>query len=186
MVSNSSASGQGAKKSLTPDRALVKVIHDEPVRGMGGGVRPLNLRVQPPAIGLLAGLQGAGKTTTAAKIALWLKTREKKRVLLVSTDVRRPAALLQLERLGQQLDVDVAPASPTDKPLHIAVNALAEARRGRHDVLPVDIWSSLAPGWAPILPFVASLAPPVAGSSVPWPRSFPTRWYRFACGHRCP
>ena len=104
--------GQEIHKSLTPGQALIKVIHDELVRVMGEGVRPLNLRAQPPAIVLLAGLQGAGKTTTAAKIALWLKTREKKRVLLVSTDVRRPAALLQLERLGQQLDVDVAPAEP--------------------------------------------------------------------------
>ncbi len=130
--------GQEIHKSLTPGQALIKIIHDELVRVMGEGVRPLNLRAQPPAIVLLAGLQGAGKTTTAAKIALWLKTREKKRVLLVSTDVRRPAALLQLERLGQQLDVDVAPASPTDKPLNIALNALAEARRGVYDVLLVD------------------------------------------------
>ena len=87
---------------------------------MGEGVRPLNLRVQPPAIILLAGLQGAGKTTTAAKLALWLKTRERKRVLLVSTDVRRPAALLQLERLGQQLEIDVAPASASQTPIAIA------------------------------------------------------------------
>jgi signal recognition particle subunit SRP54 len=101
-------------------------------------VRPLNLRVQPPAIVLLAGLQGAGKTTTAAKLALWLKTREKKRVLLVSTDVRRPAALLQLERLGQQLEIDVAPASATQTPLAIAQGALAQARRGVYDVLLVD------------------------------------------------
>jgi signal recognition particle subunit SRP54 len=87
---------------------------------------------------LLAGLQGAGKTTTAAKLALWLKTRERKRVLLVSTDVRRPAALLQLERLGHQLEIDVAPASPTQTPLAIATQALAEARRGVYDVLLVD------------------------------------------------
>jgi len=101
-------------------------------------VRPLNLRVQPPAIILLAGLQGAGKTTTAAKLALWLKTREKKRVLLVSTDVRRPAALLQLKRLGDQLEIDVAPATADQKPLQIALDALAEARRGVYDVLLVD------------------------------------------------
>ena len=92
--------GQEVQKSLTPGQALIKIIHDELVRVMGEGVRPLNLRVQPPAIVLLAGLQGAGKTTTAAKIALWLQTRERKRVLLVSTDVRRPAAILQLQRLG--------------------------------------------------------------------------------------
>jgi signal recognition particle subunit SRP54 len=130
--------GQEIQKSLTPGQALVKIIHEELVRVMGEGVRPLNLRVQPPAVVLLAGLQGAGKTTTAAKIALWLKTRERKRVLLVSTDVRRPAALLQLERLGQQLGVDVAPASTTQRPLDIALAALAEARRGVYDVLLVD------------------------------------------------
>jgi signal recognition particle subunit SRP54 len=130
--------GQEVHKSLTPGQALIKIIHEELVRVMGEGVRPLNLRVQPPAVLLLAGLQGAGKTTTAAKLALWLKTREKKRVLLVSTDVRRPAALLQLERLGQQLDIDVAPASATQKPLAIALEALAQARRGVYDVLLVD------------------------------------------------
>jgi signal recognition particle subunit SRP54 len=130
--------GQEIHKSLTPGQALIKIIHDELVRVMGEGVRPLNLRVQPPAVILLSGLQGAGKTTTAAKLALWLKTREKKRVLLVSTDVRRPAALLQLERLGQQLGVDVAPASPADKPLQIALDALGTARRGVYDVLLVD------------------------------------------------
>jgi signal recognition particle subunit SRP54 len=130
--------GQEVHKSLTPGQALIKIIHEELVRVMGEGVRPLNLRVQPPAVVLLAGLQGAGKTTTAAKLALWLKTREKKRVLLVSTDVRRPAALLQLERLGQQLGIDVAPASAAEKPLKIARDALAEARRGVYDVLLVD------------------------------------------------
>jgi signal recognition particle subunit SRP54 len=130
--------GQEIHKSLTPGQALIKIIHEELVRVMGEGVRPLNLRVQPPAIVLLAGLQGAGKTTTAAKLGLWLKTREKKRVLLVSTDVRRPAALLQLERLGQQLEIDVAPASATQTPLAIAQGALAQARRGVYDVLLVD------------------------------------------------
>ncbi len=130
--------GQEVHKSLTPGQALIRIIHEELVRVMGEGVRPLNLRVQPPAIILLAGLQGAGKTTTAAKLALWLKTRERKRVLLVSTDVRRPAALLQLERLGQQLEIDVAPSSTSQTPIAIATAALAEARRGVYDVLLVD------------------------------------------------
>jgi signal recognition particle subunit SRP54 len=94
--------------------------------------------VQPPAVILLAGLQGAGKTTTAAKIALWLRERDRKRVLLVSTDVYRPAAMLQLERLGQQLGLDVAPADPSQPPLTIARRALEEARRGLYDVLLVD------------------------------------------------
>src|SRR5512134_857231 len=107
------AVGLEIHRSLTPGQALVRVIHEELVRVMGEGVRPLNLRTQPPAIILLAGLQGAGKTTTAAKIALWLKERERKRVLLVSTDVYRPAAMLQLERLGEQLGIDVVPADRT-------------------------------------------------------------------------
>jgi signal recognition particle subunit SRP54 len=132
------AIGLEIHKSLTPGQALVRVIHEELVRVMGEGVRPLNLRTQPPAIILLAGLQGAGKTTTAAKIALWLRERERKRVLLVSTDVRRPAAMLQLERLGAQLDIDVAAASPSETPLAIATRALEEARRGVYDALLVD------------------------------------------------
>ncbi len=130
--------GEEFHKSLTPGQALVKIIHDELVRVIGEGVRPLNLRTQPPAVILLAGLQGAGKTTTAAKIALWLKQRERKRVLLVSTDVYRPAAMLQLERLGQQLEVDVAPADPKQSPVRIATDALEAARRGVYDVLLVD------------------------------------------------
>ena len=132
------AVGLEIHRSLTPGQALVRVIHEELVRVMGEGVRPINLRTQPPAVILLAGLQGAGKTTTAAKLALWLRERERKRVLLVSTDVYRPAAMLQLERLGQQLGIDVAPAQPDGKPLAIATGALDEARRGLYDVLIVD------------------------------------------------
>jgi len=132
------AIGLEIHKSLTPGQALVRVIHEELVRVMGEGVRPINLRTQPPAIVLLAGLQGAGKTTTTAKIGLWLRERERKRVLLVSTDVRRPAAMLQLERLGEQLGLDVAAASPSETPLAIATRAVEEARRGVYDVLLVD------------------------------------------------
>ncbi len=132
------AIGLEVHRSLTPGQALVRVIHEELVRVMGEGARGLNLRVQPPAVILLAGLQGAGKTTTAAKLALWLKQRERKRVLLVSTDVYRPAAILQLERLGAQLDIDVAPASTGETPLAIATAALDAARRGVYDVLLVD------------------------------------------------
>jgi signal recognition particle subunit SRP54 len=132
------AIGLEVHRSLTPGQALVRVIHEELVRVMGEGVRPLNLRVQPPAVILLAGLQGAGKTTTAAKIALWLRERDRKRVLLVSTDVYRPAAMLQLERLGEQLGLDVVAADPAQAPLAIARRAVDEARRGLYDVLLVD------------------------------------------------
>ncbi len=132
------AVGLEIHKSLTPGQALVRVIHEELVRVMAEGVRPLNLRAQPPVVMLLAGLQGAGKTTTAAKIAKWLKERDRKRVLLVSTDVYRPAAMLQLERLGQQLGIDVVRSDPSTPPLEIARRALDEARRGLYDVLLVD------------------------------------------------
>ena len=122
--------GQEVHKSLTPGQALIKIIHEELVRVMGEGVRPLNLRAQPPAVILLAGLQGAGKTTTAAKLALWLKTREKKRVLLVSTDVRRPAALLQLRAPRRSSSGSTSHRRrPTETPLKIALDALAEAAR---------------------------------------------------------
>jgi signal recognition particle subunit SRP54 len=134
----SRAIGLEVHRSLTPGQALIRVIHEELVRVMGEGIRPLNLRVQPPAVILLAGLQGAGKTTTAAKIALWLRERDRKRVLLVSTDVHRPAAMLQLERLGEQLGIGVAAASPSESPVAIARRALEEARRGVYDVLLVD------------------------------------------------
>jgi signal recognition particle subunit SRP54 len=132
------AVGLEIHKSLTPGQALVRVIHEELVRVIGEGTRGLNLRVQPPAVILLAGLQGAGKTTTAAKLALWLRERERKRVLLVSTDVYRPAAILQLQRLGEQLGIDVAPAGASETPLAIARSALEAARRGVYDVLLVD------------------------------------------------
>jgi signal recognition particle subunit SRP54 len=132
------AVGLEIHKSLTPGQAFVRVIQEELVRVMGEGTRGLNLRVQPPAVILLAGLQGAGKTTTAAKLGLWLRERERKRVLLVSTDVYRPAAILQLQRLGEQLGIDVAPADAAQSPLAIAMAAVEAARRGVYDVLLVD------------------------------------------------
>ena len=105
---------------------------------MGGPRAGINLRAQPPIVVLLAGLQGAGKTTTAAKLARWLIEREKKRVLLVSTDVRRPAAMLQLERLAQQVGANTSPASASDPPANIARAAVDAAKRGVFDVLIVD------------------------------------------------
>ena len=105
---------------------------------MGAGVRPLNLRAQPPVVILLAGLQGAGKTTSAAKLAKWLKENERKKVLLASTDVYRPAAILQLERLATQLDVGFYPSDPKKSAVVLAREALAEARRSLYDVLIVD------------------------------------------------
>jgi signal recognition particle subunit SRP54 len=130
--------GQEIEKSLTPGQALVKIIHDELIALMGAGVRPLNLRAQPPVVILLAGLQGAGKTTSAAKLAKWLKESERKKVLLASTDVYRPAAILQLERLAMQLDIGFYPSDPKKSAVALAAEALAEARRALYDVLIVD------------------------------------------------
>jgi signal recognition particle subunit SRP54 len=130
--------GQEIEKSLTPGQMLVKIIHDELIALMGAGVRPVNLRAQPPVVILLAGLQGAGKTTSAAKLAKWLKENERKKVLLASTDVYRPAAILQLERLAQQLSVGFYPSDPQKGAVTLAHEALAEARRSLFDVLIVD------------------------------------------------
>ena len=130
--------GQEFDKSLTPGQTLIRIIHDELIALMGAGLRPLNLRAQPPVVVLLAGLQGAGKTTSAAKLAKWLKEHERKKVLLASTDVYRPAAILQLERLAGQLGVGFHPSDPSKPPVTLAREALQEARRSLYDVLIVD------------------------------------------------
>jgi signal recognition particle subunit SRP54 len=132
------AIGQEVAKSLTPGQMLVSIIHNELIELMGAGVRPLNLRAQPPVVILLAGLQGAGKTTTAAKLAKWLKEHERKRVLLASTDVYRPAAILQLERLAGQLDVGFFPSDPQKPAVTLAKEALIEAKQSLYDILIVD------------------------------------------------
>ena len=130
--------GMEVEKSLTPGQSLIKIIHDELIALMGEGVRPINLRAQPPVVILLAGLQGAGKTTSAGKLAKWLTEKERKKVLLASTDVYRPAAILQLERLAKQLDVAFYPSDPKKPAVTLAREALEEARRSLFDVLIVD------------------------------------------------
>jgi len=116
----------------------VGIIHRELVELMGGARAGFELRAQPPFVVLLAGLQGAGKTTTAAKLARWLVESQRKRVLLVSTDVRRPAAILQLERLAGQVGADFFPSDSATAPGAIAREALERARGGVYDVLIVD------------------------------------------------
>ena len=123
--------------SLTPGQALIGVIHQELIAVMGGGRGGLSLRVQPPMVVLLAGLQGAGKTTTAGKLARFF-LEQKKRVLLVSTDIRRPAAVLQLERLAQQVGADFFPAAAGLTAPQIAAAAREQAIRGVFDILIVD------------------------------------------------
>jgi signal recognition particle subunit SRP54 len=132
------ALGAEVASSLTPGQALIGILHKELVELMGGPRAGFNLRAQPPIVVLLAGLQGAGKTTTAAKLARWLIEREKKRVLLVSTDIRRPAAILQLQRLAEQVNAQFFPSNPSDPAANIARDALEQARRGVFDVLIVD------------------------------------------------
>jgi len=116
----------------------VGVVHQELVQLMGGQGAGLDFATQPPAVILLAGLQGSGKTTSAGKLARLLKATAKKKVLLVSTDVYRPAAIEQLATLGKSLEVDVFPSDPSQKPVDIARAALDHAKRHYHDVLIVD------------------------------------------------
>jgi signal recognition particle subunit SRP54 len=132
------AVGAEVLKSLTPGQAFVKIVHDQLIAALGQGAVDLNLRQQPPAVILLAGLQGAGKTTTAAKLALYLRDRLGKRVGMVSTDTQRPAAMLQLARLAESIGVVALPAEPTQSPVAIATEGLAAARRQVLDVLIVD------------------------------------------------
>ena len=132
------ALGAEVAQSLTPGQAFIGILHRELVALMGGGGAGFQLRAKPPVVVLLAGLQGAGKTTTCAKLARWLIEGQKKRVALVSTDVRRPAALLQLQRLAEQVGAHYLPADPKAPPAEIARAALEEARRGVFDVLIVD------------------------------------------------
>jgi signal recognition particle subunit SRP54 len=132
------ALGTEVATSLTPGQVFISILHKELVELMGGAREGFNLRAQPPIVVLLAGLQGAGKTTTAAKLARWLIERERKRVLLVSTDVRRPAAILQLERLAQQVGAEFWRAADGVTPPDIARAALDQAKRVVADVLIVD------------------------------------------------
>ncbi len=132
------AVGEEVGKSLTPGQALVKIIHAELVRLLGSESAPLNFRAQPPVVILLAGLQGAGKTTTAAKLAKRLTEVDKKKVMLVSVDVHRPAAILQLQTLAEEVGALHCQSDASEKPVHIVERARDEALRSHVDVLIVD------------------------------------------------
>ena len=132
------AVGEEVGKSLTPGQALVKIIHSELVAILGSDTVPLDLRAQPPVVILLAGLQGAGKTTTAAKIARRLIEKDKKRVMLVSVDVHRPAAILQLKTLAGEIGAEHCDSAAEEQPVDIVRRALDESRRSHMDVLIVD------------------------------------------------
>ncbi len=132
------AVGQDVMKSLSPGQALVKVVSDELTTVMGTANSELNLAATPPAVVLMAGLQGAGKTTTVAKLARLLTERRKKKVMVVSCDVYRPAAIEQLRTLAGQVGVKFFPSEAGQDPVAIAKDALAAARREVVDVLLVD------------------------------------------------
>ena len=138
------AVGEEVVGSLTPGQALVGVVHRELTSLIGGETAGLDFATQPPAVILLAGLQGAGKTTTAAKLARLLRESMKKKVLVVSADVYRPAAIEQLKLLAAQVGVDFYPSHAGESPVAIATGALDHARRHYHDVLIVDTAGRLA------------------------------------------
>ncbi|VAW75832.1 Signal recognition particle protein Ffh [hydrothermal vent metagenome] len=132
------AVGQEVLKSLTPGQALVKVVNDELVALMGETCDELQLNAQPPAVVLMAGLQGSGKTTSTAKLARWLKERKQKTVMVASCDVYRPAAIEQLKTLAGEVDAVFFPSSAEQNPVDIAAAALEQARKQHVDVLIVD------------------------------------------------
>ena len=132
------AVGQEVLNSLTPGQALVGVVYQELMAIMGGDKAEINLSTVPPAVILMAGLQGAGKTTSSGKLAKWLMEHKKKKVLLVSCDIYRPAAIHQLELLAQQTGADFFPVKDGQKPGEIGAAALDFARRHHHEVMIVD------------------------------------------------
>jgi len=138
------ALGQEVVGSLNPGQALVGIVNRELAATMGAGVAELNLATQPPAVILMAGLQGAGKTTTTAKLARHLVMQRKKKVMTVSADVYRPAAIEQLKTVTEQAGALWFPSTPQDKPLAIAAAALDHARRHHVEVLIVDTAGRLA------------------------------------------
>lgn len=138
------ALGQEVSLSLTPGQEFIKTVYAQLVETMGGETAELNLATQPPAVILLAGLQGAGKTTSAAKLALYIKERLKKKVLMVSVDTYRPAAIDQLLTLAKEINVDAFPSDPKSTPEAIAAAAFAEAKARFYDVLIVDTAGRLA------------------------------------------
>ena len=132
------AIGQEVLTSLTPGQAVVKIVNDELIHLMGDSNDRLNLAARPPAVILVAGLQGAGKTTTIAKLGRFLKLREKKKVMVTSADVYRPAAIKQLETLAGQVDIGYFPSSTGQKPVDIVQDAIDAAKKSASDVLLID------------------------------------------------
>lgn len=139
------AVGQEVSESLTPGQAFIKIVHDELVKVMGAAAEGLNFACNPPAIILMAGLQGAGKTTTVAKLARWIKENtDKKKIAVVSADVYRPAAIEQLKTLASEVGVEWVASEASQDPLAIVQYAVQEAKRHYYEVLLVDTAGRLA------------------------------------------
>ena len=132
------ALGQDVQTSLSPGQSMIKLVQAELVKVMGEANEALNLRAVPPAIILMAGLQGAGKTTSVAKLGRWLQENQKKKVGVVSTDVYRPAAIKQLQMLANEVSLDFFESDITQKPVDIALNAIDAAKRKFLDVIIID------------------------------------------------
>lgn len=132
------AMGQDVLRSLTPGQALIKIVNDELTAVMGEANETLNLNTQPPAVILMAGLQGAGKTTSVAKLARWLKETQKKSVMVASADVYRPAAIEQLKTLAKEVDAHFFPSHADQDPVAIAQAAIAQAKLQFLDVVIID------------------------------------------------
>lgn len=132
------AMGQSVLQSLTPGQELIRIIRDELIYILGEEQSELNFNAVPPVVILMAGLQGSGKTTTAAKLAKWISETKNKSVMLTSCDIYRPAAIDQLATLAQSIGASLFPSNASQNPLHIAKNAIEAAKRAQSDVLIID------------------------------------------------
>ena len=132
------ALGAEVLRSLTPEQHLIKFVATELQNAMGGTARELDLKVKPPVKIMVVGLQGSGKTTSIAKLALWLKSERKRHPILASTDIYRPAAMEQLRVLGAQAQIPVLDSNEQQDPIEIASRAMARAETGGHDAILID------------------------------------------------
>ena len=132
------ALGQDVIRSISPGQMVVKIVHDHLIEVLGTANEDLNLTTEPPAVILMAGLQGSGKTTTTAKLARYLGEKRKKKILMASLDIYRPAAQKQLAVLGEQIGVDTLPIQEGQQPLDIAKRALTQGKLGGYDVVFLD------------------------------------------------
>jgi signal recognition particle subunit SRP54 len=132
------AKGEKVFKSISPGQMVVKIVHEELISILGNKLSPINLAVTPPAVIMMVGLQGSGKTTSSAKLALLLKQKHHKNILLASLDIARPAAKQQLETLAKQINVDSLPIINNESSIEIAKRALLAAKNSINDVLILD------------------------------------------------